>query len=125
MFGSHILKLFHISLMSVKFTPFKRGRFLQLHKLNYSYREIEKIAGVSKINLLISTWSYLLKNQIVDIPGSANTFDKLWEAAQKVWEEITPEEIRKFTGTMQDWVEAVTKANGWHTKYWIGLHIWN
>jgi hypothetical protein len=59
----------------------------------------------------------LLKNQIADIPGSANTLDKLWEAAQKVWEEITPEEIRKFTGTMQDRVEAVAKANGWHTKY--------
>jgi hypothetical protein len=44
----------------------------------------------------------LLKNWIADIPRSADTLDKLLEAAQKVWEEITPEEIRKFTGTMQD-----------------------
>lgn len=35
-------------LMSVEFTPSKRGRVLQLHELNYSYREIEKITGVSK-----------------------------------------------------------------------------
>ena len=50
MFGSRVLKLFHISLMSVEFTPSKRGRVLQLHELNYSgsYREIEKITGVSK-----------------------------------------------------------------------------
>jgi hypothetical protein len=34
--------------MSVEFTPSKRGRVLQLHELNYSYREIEKITGVSK-----------------------------------------------------------------------------
>jgi transposase len=47
-FGSCVLELFHISLMSVEFTPSKRGRVLQLHELNYSYREIEKITGVSK-----------------------------------------------------------------------------
>jgi hypothetical protein len=35
--------------MSVEFTPSKRGRVLQLHELNYSYREIEKITGVSKL----------------------------------------------------------------------------
>lgn len=34
--------------MSVEFTPSKRGRVLQLHELNYSYHEIEKITGVSK-----------------------------------------------------------------------------
>ena len=48
MFGSCILELFHISLMSVEFTLSKGGRVLQLHKLNYSYCEIEKITGVSK-----------------------------------------------------------------------------
>jgi hypothetical protein len=68
------------------------------------------------LNPIEPLW-YLLKNRIADIPGSANTLDKLWEVAQKVWEEITPEEIRKFTGTMSDRVEAVAKAKGWHTKY--------
>jgi transposase len=68
------------------------------------------------LNPIEPLW-YLLKNRIANIPGSANTLDKLWEAAQKVWEEITPDKIRKFTGTMSDRVEAVTKAKGWHTKY--------
>ncbi|KIM91809.1 hypothetical protein PILCRDRAFT_83238 [Piloderma croceum F 1598] len=34
--------------MSVEYTPSKHGRVLQLRDLNYSYREIEKITGVSK-----------------------------------------------------------------------------
>jgi transposase len=68
------------------------------------------------LNPIEPLW-YLLKNRIADVPGSANSLDKLWEAAQKVWDGITPEEVKMFTGTMDDQVEAVRKARGWHTKY--------
>jgi hypothetical protein len=30
-----------------------------------------------------------------DIHGSGNSLDNLWEAAKKVWDEFTPEEIKK------------------------------
>src|SRR5882762_6779041 len=43
-----LFKHLHISIMSVEHTLSKRGRVLQLHDLNYSYHEIEKITGVSK-----------------------------------------------------------------------------
>jgi hypothetical protein len=54
---------------------------------------------------------------MADIPGSANSLDNLWAATQQAWEEITPTEIEKHTGKMKDWVEAVMKAKGWHTRF--------
>jgi transposase len=68
------------------------------------------------LNPIEPLWN-LLKNRIADIPGSINSLDKLWEAAQKVWSEITADEIKKHTRMMNDRVQAVKEANGWHTKY--------
>jgi hypothetical protein len=68
------------------------------------------------LNPIEPLW-YLLKNRIADIPGSGNTLDNLWEAAQKVWDDITLEDIQKHTGRMKDRVEAVKQAKGWHTKF--------
>jgi transposase len=43
-----LFKHLHIYIMSVEHTPSKRGRVLQLRDLNYSYRGIEEITGVSR-----------------------------------------------------------------------------
>ena len=59
----------------------------------------------------------LLKNKVADIPGSANSLDALWSAVQCAWGDITLEDIRKHTGKMDDRVEAVKKAEGWHTRF--------
>jgi transposase len=53
------------------------------------------------LNPIEPLW-YLLKTRIADIPGSGNSLDKLWEAAQRVWDGITQEDIEKHTGRMDD-----------------------
>ena len=82
---------------------------LDLKKLTHP----PKSPGLNPIEPL---W-YLVKTRVADIPGSNNTLDKLWEAVQEVWDNITPEEIEKHTGRMKDRVDAVKKARGWHTKF--------
>ena len=54
---------------------------------------------------------------MVPLQGSSNSLDNLWAAAQNVWDEITLEDIEKHTGKMQDRVEAVKGAKGWHTRF--------
>lgn len=68
------------------------------------------------LNPIEPLWN-LIKNHVADIPGSGNTLDKLWAALQKVWDELTEEDIEKYTGTMADRVQAVNDAKGWHTHY--------
>ncbi|KIM91810.1 hypothetical protein PILCRDRAFT_57472 [Piloderma croceum F 1598] len=68
------------------------------------------------LNPIEPLW-YVLKTRIADIRGSGNSLDNLWEAAKKVWDEFTPEEIKKYTATMDDRVWAIKDAEGWHTKY--------
>ena len=58
----------------------------------------------------------VLKNQVADIPGSANSLDNLWATIQKVWGELSEAEILKHTGRMQDCVKAVQKAKGYQTE---------
>ena len=48
---------------------------------------------------------------------SRRSLDALWVAIQKVWDEITLEEIRMHTGKMKERVEAVEKAKGWYTRF--------
>jgi transposase len=59
----------------------------------------------------------IIKNCVADIPGSSNYLNALWAAVQKVWDGITEEEIKKYTGRMADRVLAVKEAEGWHTHF--------
>lgn len=68
------------------------------------------------LNPIEPLW-FVLKKRVADIPGSGNSLDALWAAVQRAWGEITVEDIRKYTGQMDDRVEAVREANGWHTKF--------
>jgi hypothetical protein len=68
------------------------------------------------LNPIEPLW-YGLKTHIVDICGSGNSLDNLWEVVKKVWDEFTPEAIKKYTATMDDHVQAIKDAEGWHTKY--------
>jgi transposase len=68
------------------------------------------------LNPIEPLW-HLLKIRIADIPGSGNSLDNLWAAAQRVWDELTADDIRKHTGKMKDRVEAIKHAKGWHTKF--------
>ncbi|KAF8057055.1 hypothetical protein FPV67DRAFT_1430773, partial [Lyophyllum atratum] len=60
---------------------------------------------------------YSLKNRVADISGSSNTLDKLWEAVQQAWDQISIENIQKHTSRMADRISAVEKAKGWHTSF--------
>jgi hypothetical protein len=60
---------------------------------------------------------FLVKTRVADTPGSSNSLDKLWDAIQKVWSELSEEDIRKHTGQMKARVEAVKTANGYHTRF--------
>ncbi|PPQ97143.1 hypothetical protein CVT26_000627 [Gymnopilus dilepis] len=59
----------------------------------------------------------LLKNRVADIRGAHNNLENLWWAIQRVWEEITIEEIQQHTGKMRDRVDAVIRANGFYTPF--------
>jgi transposase len=59
----------------------------------------------------------LLKNRVADIPGSGNSLDNLWAAAQKAWDSITDEEVAKHTSKMDARVQEVKKAKGYYTKF--------
>lgn len=58
-----------------------------------------------------------LKNRIADIPGSGNSLENLWAAAQQAWASISLDEINAHTSKMTDRVSAVEQARGWHTKF--------
>ena len=68
------------------------------------------------INCIEPLW-LTLKNRVADIPGSANSLDNLWRAVQRVWDEISMEEIMKHVGQMDARVAAIEKAKGWHTRF--------
>jgi len=74
-----------------------------------------KSPDLNPIELL---WN-LLKNYITDIPGSMNSLDKLWEATQKVWNEITADEIKKYTRTICLGSEG---GKGWAYKILICIY---
>ena len=59
----------------------------------------------------------IMKTCVADIPGSWNSLDGLWAAVQQVWEELSIEDVRKHTSRMQDRVDEVIKAKGWHTSF--------
>ena len=59
----------------------------------------------------------VLKNRVADIPGSSNSLTALWNAIQKAWDEITLEEIDKYTCNMEERVQAVKAAKGGHTRF--------
>jgi hypothetical protein len=67
-------------------------------------------------NLTEILW-YILKTHTVDICGSLDSLENLWEVVKKVWDEFTLEEIKKYTATMDGCVWAIKDAEGWHTKY--------
>ena len=68
------------------------------------------------LNPIKPVWA-LLKNKVADIPGSRNSVEKLWEAAQQVWDALTVEEIWAAAGSMPDRVAVVQAAKGFHTSF--------
>jgi hypothetical protein len=58
-----------------------------------------------------------LKNRVADIPGSCNSLDKLWAACQKVWDELSVEDITAHTSKMPKRVAEWKAVKGWHTSF--------
>jgi hypothetical protein len=68
------------------------------------------------LNPIEPLWQ-LLKNRIADIPGSGNSLDNLWAAAQQAWDSITDEEVAKHTSKMDARVREVKRAKGYQTSF--------
>ena len=79
-------------------------------------RNLEHPPSSPDLNPIEPLW-LVLKNRVADIPGSQNSIDALWAAVQQVWDELTIGEVRKHTNRMQDRVDEVSKAKGWHTSF--------
>jgi hypothetical protein len=78
------------------------GHTSKLVKQAQSELGIKKLLLPTKspdLNLIEPLW-YVFKTCIVDICGSGNSFDNMWEASKKVWDEFMLEEIKKYTATM-------------------------
>ena len=80
------------------------------------YRTLTHPPNSPNLNPIKPVW-VLLKNKVADIPGSRNSVEKLWEAAQQVWDALTVEEIWAAAGSMPDRVAAVQAAKGFHTSF--------
>lgn len=59
----------------------------------------------------------MLKNRINHIPGSGNSLNKLWAAAQQVWGSIMDEEVAKHTSKMNAQVKAVKEVKGYQNGF--------
>ena len=68
------------------------------------------------LNPIEPLWA-VLKRRVARIPDSRKSLDSLWEAIQKVWEDLTDEEVTEVIGSMPARVEAVLKAHGYHTQF--------
>lgn len=58
-----------------------------------------------------------LKRRVDKIRGSHHSLDNLWAAVQRVWDELSVEDIQAHTGKMDARVLAVKKAKGWYTQF--------
>ena len=79
-------------------------------------RNLEHPPSSPDLDPIEPLWLYL-KNQVADIPGSQNSTDALWAVLQQFWDKLTIREVRKHTNRMQDRVDEVSKAKGWHTSF--------
>lgn len=59
----------------------------------------------------------VLKDRVSKIPESRTSLKKLWEAVQRVWDELTEEDIVAHTGQMEGRVQAVKQAKSQITKF--------
>lgn len=74
------------------------------------------IADSPDLNAAEPLWQ-LIKARLWQIPGAHSSLPKMIEAVKQIWDEITPEDIMKHTSHMQDRVDQVLSAKGWHTAF--------
>ncbi|KAF5312015.1 hypothetical protein D9619_003841 [Psilocybe cf. subviscida] len=96
--------------------PCHRGIPAKTAKIKAGFPIMDHPPSSPDLNPIEPLW-LLLKNCVADIPGSGNSVDALWAAIQKVWDGITVADIQKYTGKMEDRVEAVSEADGWQTRF--------
>jgi len=97
-------------------TPSHHSVVVKKAKIELGIQNLDHPPSLPDLNPIEPLW-LVLKNRVADESGSQNTLDALWAAVQKVWDEITIEEIQKHTGKMQDCIDAVKEAKGWHTRF--------
>ena len=68
------------------------------------------------VNPIEPVW-HEIKTIIRHLPHPPSTVEQLKVAVHKAWDDLTIEQITKYTGTMVDQVQAVKKARGGHTGY--------
>lgn len=95
-----------------------------LHKPNPSkhirqelgYQNLDHPPFSPDLNPIEPLW-YILKNHVADLTGSGNSLGTLWAAVQQAWGEITDENVKKHTRTMDERCRDVKAAKSWHTWF--------
>ncbi|KAL1711407.1 hypothetical protein EV715DRAFT_215355, partial [Schizophyllum commune] len=59
----------------------------------------------------------LLKHRLRQLPRTPTSVNELMRTFQRLWDELTIDEINHFVDQMPDRIEAVIRARGGHTKY--------
>ena len=67
-------------------------------------------------NPIETVWDRI-KDWLQDIYGEKLSYDKLRNALNAAWKQITPEFLSDLVNSMQAGCETVIQANGMHTEY--------
>jgi hypothetical protein len=115
------LLIYACHIMSVEYIPSKCGRVLQLHNLNYSYHEIEKISGVSKTTAQETvkndenhhTWKFLPHSGHPSTITTCNCHQVIHELKQHQFKPYKT--ITEHSHDLMEWqVHTITHYAGFH-----------
>lgn len=74
------------------------------------------LAASLDMNPIKPVW-HLLKEKLRARPRFPTSQAELKVSVQEAWDYITEQDIDKYVDSMQNWVQALIKAKGEHTKY--------
>lgn len=96
--------------------PVHRGPFVREARELYPFNNLSHPASSPDLNPLENVWA-ILKRRIWKVRGAHSSLGNLLKATQKVWDEISQEEIQTIIDSMPQRVEAVIDAQGGSTRF--------
>ncbi len=75
-------------------------------------------ANSPDLNLIENLWSIVKRKMRDTTPNNA---DELKATVKETWASIPPQQCHKLITSMPRWIEAVIKAKGAPTKYWVHI----
>ncbi|QRV95523.1 Transposable element Tc1 transposase [Ceratobasidium sp. AG-Ba] len=93
-----------------------RGKVVQIAQDKIGMKRRPHPPNPPDLNPIEPLW-FLLKKRVAKDPNHRRSLDHLWIAVEKAWASITVDEVKKHTGQMDTWVDAVKQAKGIHTRF--------